>query len=108
MRGVAALAVALFAAPAFAEDYDQTCNGNGYVISADKGVFAGAPLYLGNSCDAYSARTGEGRWCWQNSGVSVEMGDTLWLLAHVELYCQAPGLDDLACSCIDYFNEKEN
>ncbi|QFT92207.1 hypothetical protein FIU86_05095 [Roseovarius sp. THAF9] len=101
----AALAVTLLLAlPASAQDYAQDCNANGYVITAARGTFAGAPVYLGKSCDAFHAAHGEGKWCWQNNGINVNLPTGNWLLAKVELTCQNAALDELACSCIDFSN----
>ena len=100
-RTLAATSLALLlAAPASA--YDQGCNENGWVLTpeaGDTGPFATDRLYMGKSCDAYSPVHGQGRWCWANGGVSVEVAGASFGFAHMELYCQHPALDPQVCSC---------
>ncbi len=57
----AALALTLWSVlPASAQDYAQDCNANGFVVTAARGTFAGAPVDLGKSWDALYASHGDG------------------------------------------------
>jgi hypothetical protein len=88
------------AAPAVATEHNtppsnsQNCNENGYILSV-----AGRTYYLGKSCDAFSKGLGNGAWCWANGGLNMEFAGKATGFGGLELTCQHPALDDLACGC---------
>ena len=100
-RTAAALFFGLsFALPAAATSHNtpppnsQSCNENGYVLSVMDRTY-----YLGKSCDAFSKGLGNGAWCWANGGLNLEFAGKATGFGGLELSCQHPALDDLACGC---------
>lgn len=82
--------------------YTQSCNENGYVLTADpgaEGLLASQPTYLGKSCDAYNAAFGNGHWCSANSGITAEFAGQIYGFRAMELYCENPALTGSECFC---------
>jgi hypothetical protein len=79
-----------------ATDYAVDCNADGFVLAATDGS---ETLYLGRSCDAFGTGLGEGRWCWGNGGVSVELRGGQRGFARQELTCPTNAALGGTCGC---------
>ena len=81
-------------------EYDLTCNANGYVLRSQdrvshsferdgrtRTVTRRETLYLGRSCDAFHRTFRVGKWCWTERGFGAEFVEKSFWFPEQKLLC---------------------